>query len=87
MLHFKGCRLARMSSGRYCVIRELGLVKGGKGMKHHDVVLTLTPKGLCAGLLGMANAVIASSRDKFRGSHAGSEAEAGSVLRVGVARK
>ena len=24
---FKGCRLARMSSGRYCVVRDLGLVK------------------------------------------------------------
>ena len=27
------------------MIRDLGLVKGGKGMKHHDVLLTLTLKG------------------------------------------
>jgi hypothetical protein len=43
---FKGCRLARMSSGRYCVVRDLGLVKGGKGMRHHEVVLALSPREL-----------------------------------------
>ena len=36
---FEGCRLARMSSGRYCLVRDLGLVKGGKGMRHHEVVM------------------------------------------------
>jgi hypothetical protein len=30
-----------MSDGHYCVIRDLGLVKGGKGMKHHDVLIDL----------------------------------------------
>ena len=39
---FKGCRLARMSSGRYCVVRDLGLVKGGKGMRHHEVLVTFS---------------------------------------------
>jgi hypothetical protein len=43
---FKGCRLARMSSGRYCVVRDLGLVKGGKGMRHHEVVLPLNLREL-----------------------------------------
>jgi hypothetical protein len=43
---FKGCRLARMSSGRYCVVRDLGLVKGGKGMRHHEVVLPLSLREL-----------------------------------------
>jgi hypothetical protein len=43
--HFKGSRLARMSSGDYCVIRDLGLVKGGKGLRHHEVVLNLSWKG------------------------------------------
>jgi len=38
----KGCRLARMSSGRYCVVRDLGLVKGGKGMRHHEVVIAFS---------------------------------------------
>jgi hypothetical protein len=40
--HFKGSRLARMSNGTYCVIRDLGLVKGGKGMRHHEVLLTIS---------------------------------------------
>jgi hypothetical protein len=43
---FKGCRLARMSSGRYCVVRDLGLVKGGKGMRHHEVVMALSLRDL-----------------------------------------
>lgn len=43
--HFRGARLARMSSGDYCVIRDLGLVKGGKGLRHHEVILSLSWKG------------------------------------------
>jgi hypothetical protein len=43
---FKGCRMARMSSGRYCVVRDLGLVKGGKGMRHHEVVMALSLREL-----------------------------------------
>ena len=45
MRRFRNTRLARMSSGHYCVIRDLGLVKGGKGLRHHEVVLDLTLKG------------------------------------------
>ena len=33
-----------MSSGTYCVIRDLGLVKGGKGMRHHEVLVTFSLK-------------------------------------------
>ena len=40
--HFKGSKLARMSNGTYCVIRDLGLVKGGKGMRHHEVLVTFS---------------------------------------------
>jgi hypothetical protein len=43
---FKGCRLARMSSGRYCLVRDLGLVKGGKGLRHHEVVIAFSPREL-----------------------------------------
>ncbi|WP_249142459.1 hypothetical protein [Bradyrhizobium sp. AUGA SZCCT0160] len=43
---FKGCRLARMSSGRFCVVRDLGLVKGGKGMRHHEVVIAFSVREL-----------------------------------------
>jgi hypothetical protein len=43
---FKDCRLARMSDGHYCLVRDLGLVKGGKGLKHHEVVVDLTVRGI-----------------------------------------
>lgn len=62
--YFKGCELARMSDGTYCIIRPLGLVKGGKGLRHHENLLTLSAAGLASklaqvfrglsGFLGMA---------------------------------
>jgi len=42
MLRWKNCRFARMSSGRYCLIRDLGLVKGGKGLRHHEVLIAFS---------------------------------------------
>lgn len=44
-----------MSSGQYCLIRDLGLVKGGKGLKHHEVVLQLTVRGVLRFLKGLAS--------------------------------
>ena len=44
MFRFKDCRFARMSSGRYCLIRDLGLVKGGKGLRHHEVLIAFSLK-------------------------------------------
>jgi hypothetical protein len=46
MSRFANIRLARMSSGQHCLIRDLGLVKGGKGLRHHEVVLELSFRGL-----------------------------------------
>ena len=43
---FKGCRLARMSDGHYCLLRDLGPVKGGKGLKHHEVVIDFSRRGI-----------------------------------------
>jgi hypothetical protein len=43
---FKDCRWARMSDGHYCLVRDLGLVKGGKGLRHHEVVLDLSLRGM-----------------------------------------
>ena len=43
---FRNCRLARMSDGHYCVVRDLGLVKGGKGMKHHEVIVDFNRRGM-----------------------------------------
>ncbi len=42
----KDCRLARMSDGHYCFVRDLGPVKGGKGMKHHEVVIDFNRRGM-----------------------------------------
>lgn len=46
--YFKGSELARMSNGTYCIIRDLGLVKGGKGLKHHENLLTLNAGGIAS---------------------------------------
>ena len=35
-----------MSDGHYCLVRDLGPVKGGKGLKHHEVVVDFTPRGI-----------------------------------------
>jgi hypothetical protein len=40
--YFEDSQLARMSDGTYCIIRDLGLVKGGKGMRHHEVLVTFS---------------------------------------------
>jgi len=42
--YFQGAKFARMSSGTYCIIRDLGLVKSGKGMRHHEVLVTFSPR-------------------------------------------
>ena len=81
MGRFAQTRWARMSGGQYCLIRDLGLVKGGKGLRHHEVVLTLSVRGVigfamtllresrwgetCRGLLRMARA---SGRSRPDGS-------------------
>ena len=44
--YFKGSRLVRMSNGTYCLIRDLVPVKGGKGLKHHETLMTFSLKGL-----------------------------------------
>lgn len=60
MRRFKNTRLARMSSGHYCVIRDLGPVKGGKGLRHHEIVLDLSWRGLWRGALKSAKSVLRS---------------------------
>jgi hypothetical protein len=46
MWRFANIRVARMSSGQHCLIRDLGLVKGGKGLRHHELVLEVSGRGL-----------------------------------------
>ena len=45
-----GVRLARMSSGTWCLVRALGLVKGGKGMRHFEPIVAFSLRGLRKGL-------------------------------------
>ena len=35
-----------MSDGHFCFVKDLGPVKGGKGMKHHEVIVDLTIRGV-----------------------------------------
>jgi hypothetical protein len=35
-----------MSDGHYCLLRDLGPVKGAKGVKHHEVVIDFSRRGL-----------------------------------------
>jgi hypothetical protein len=35
-----------MSDGHYCFVRNLGPVKGGKGMKHHEVIIDFNRRGM-----------------------------------------
>lgn len=44
--YFKEARLARMSDGSLCLVRDLGPVKGGKGMKHHETIMPMSVRGL-----------------------------------------
>lgn len=37
-----------MSDGHYCFVRDLGPVKGGKGMKHHEVIIDFNRRGVAA---------------------------------------
>jgi hypothetical protein len=64
MSRFANIRLARMSSGQHCLIRDLGLVKGGKGLRHHEVVLVLSLRGLA----GFAISGIRTSRKRSTAS-------------------
>ena len=57
MGRFAQTRWARMSSGQYCLIRDLGLVKGGKGLRHHEVVLTLSWRGILRFLISVAREI------------------------------
>ena len=44
--YFKEARMARMSDGALYLVRDLGPVKGGKGMKHHELIMPMSMRGL-----------------------------------------
>jgi hypothetical protein len=37
-----------MSDGHFCFVRDLGPVKGGKGMRHHEVIIDFNRRGVVA---------------------------------------
>ncbi|MDH2381801.1 hypothetical protein [Bradyrhizobium sp. CER78] len=47
-----------MSSGHYCLIRDLGLVKGGKGLRHHEVVIDFSWRGVLKLIMSAGAAVL-----------------------------
>lgn len=85
MRRFGNTRLARMSSGHFCVIRDLGLVKGGKGLRHHEVVLDLSLRGLGRGL-GRSAFKFAKSMFGSRPEEAGPESANEPVLATQATR-
>ena len=46
--YFKDAKLARMSNGALYLVRDLGPVKGGKGMKHHEMIMPLNLRAAIA---------------------------------------
>jgi len=42
-----------MSDGHYCFVRDLGPVKGGKGMKHHEVIVDFNRRGISTFVRGL----------------------------------
>jgi len=59
-------KVVRMSSGRYCLIRDLGLVKGGKGLKHHELLLELSWRGILQFAVSKVRSRAASLRSLAR---------------------
>ena len=82
--HFQGAKFARMSSGTYCIIRDLGLVKGGKGMRHHEVLITFSPRALRRWIVtagrDLASAVLRNGCSN--GRHAGKHFSAIAVRKI-----
>jgi hypothetical protein len=61
--YFKCARLAQMSDGSYCIVRDLGLVKGGKGLKHFECLLRLTVQGAFSKLVEVVRDFAKGLRD------------------------
>ena len=41
---FANVRMVRMSDGHLALIRELGLVKGGRGLRHHEKLISFSAR-------------------------------------------
>lgn len=43
---FVDVRLVRMSDGHLALVRDLGLVKGGRGLRQHEALLSLSAQAV-----------------------------------------
>jgi hypothetical protein len=71
-----------MSDGHYCLVRDLGLVKGGKGLRYHEVVLDLSLRGMKVLAKQGATALAAKTAAKLEPRSGASKWS--SLLRLGV---
>jgi hypothetical protein len=71
-----------MSDGHYCMVRDLGLVKGGKGMKHHEVVVDFN----CRGILALIKKSFARLTGRRSVSHVPSDETAQRGESLGIAQ-
>ena len=51
--YFRDAKLVRMSDGSYCIIRVLGRMKGGNGIRCHETLLRLTREGVTSKFVEM----------------------------------
>jgi hypothetical protein len=57
-----------MSDGHYCLVRDLGLVKGGRGLKHHEIVVAFTLRGVFSATLGFIRKRLPGTRRSLQAS-------------------
>ena len=43
---FVDLRLVRMSDGHFALVRDLGLVKGGRGLRQHEALVSLNAQAV-----------------------------------------
>lgn len=56
--YLQGVEIVRMSDGSYCVVRHLGKMKGGLGIRCHETLLRLTPEGIAAKFFAIGRSIL-----------------------------
>lgn len=56
--YLEGIKLVRMSDGSYCIVRNLGKLKGGLGIRCHETLLRLTWDGVTSRLAEIVRSAI-----------------------------
>ncbi len=55
-----------MSDGHYCIVRDLGPVKGGKGLKHHEVLFDFSTRALVKSVRAYSSARLAAWAGRWK---------------------